>query len=78
MRKNKSHQDNLPNYYLIVDLMNFRPSPRQTPRIKFFAKMGCSRLVPQTFSIYWCARFASAGWGLMFDRWLNCQDTNIV
>ena len=34
-------------------------------------------LVPKTFAIYWCTRFASAGWGLMFNRWETCQDFSI-
>ena len=38
MRKNKSHQDNLPNYYLIVDLMNFPPSPRKLQELSFLQK----------------------------------------
>lgn len=35
-------------------------------------------LVPKTFSMYWCARFASAGWSLMFNRWQHCQTISIV
>ncbi|BAQ64988.1 GUN4 domain-containing protein [Geminocystis sp. NIES-3709] len=35
-----------------------------------------SWLIPKTFSVYWCSRFASAGWGLLLNRINQCDIKN--